>query len=270
MAISVDTTCETTPSVAFFVDSSRASYLTEPPYRFVFDTHRLSDGNHVFQTVASDPGGRTKGVWLRTTVDNSPPRVGVLSSSPVLLSPDGDGQSDLAPVLLLSSEKATAQVVVRPVSYGPAFSPPTASFWLRAGRRTWWWDGRSADGTSMPEGSYRVSFSPVDPAGNRGQTANVLVSINKTLSQVRASASIVRSGRPVTLSYLLRRRAAVSWWMIGPGRHVVARSPRQYVQFSGRHRVLCGRAPSAGIYRIVLRAKNWLGSATTVTKIRII
>jgi hypothetical protein len=90
-------------------------------------------------------------------VDTVPPRISVVSVRPRLISPDGDGHSDVVHVRYRIDERAHALLYVNGV--------------LRA--RTKFqrendsidWYGR-AGGEALPPGTYRLSLAAVDSAGN--------------------------------------------------------------------------------------------------------
>jgi flagellar hook capping protein FlgD len=93
-------------------------------------------------------------------VDMTPPRIRVHSVSPRVISPDGDGRSDILHVRYRISERAHALL------YVAGRQTARTKFQRRQDNVNWY--GR-LDGRRLPPGTYRLGLAAVDLAGNRSR-----------------------------------------------------------------------------------------------------
>ena len=101
--------------------------------------------------------GRTLVLPNPITVDTVSPRIRVVSVHPRVISPDGDGRSDVVRVRYRIDERAHALLYVNSVLRA------RTKFQRQSDTIDWY--GR-AGGHALPPGSYRLSVAAVDIAGN--------------------------------------------------------------------------------------------------------
>ena len=94
------------------------------------------------------------------TVDVTPPRIVALKVHPRVISPDGDGRSDILHVSYRISERAHALL------YLAGQRAARTKFQRRDDHVNWY--GR-LDGRRLPPGTYRVTLAAVDLAGNESK-----------------------------------------------------------------------------------------------------
>jgi FlgD Ig-like domain len=93
-------------------------------------------------------------------VDTTPPRIAVVSVHPRVISPDGDGRSDVLHVRYRIDERAHALLYVNGVLRARTKFERT--------RDTVDWYGK-VGGEALPPGTYRLALAAVDLAGNRSR-----------------------------------------------------------------------------------------------------
>ncbi len=187
----------------------------------------------------------------------------------VQFSPNGDGTHDALHIRRTLTERATIRVEVR------NRNDKLVRAFSRVGRRgtgTITWDGRDNGGRIVRDGTYRLSLTPRDKAGNRGVTrtvsAQVLTSL-KSLSLSRRSilaADRDRFAPSTRLAFTLTRTAHVSWVIRdASGRTVVTHIGDRKLS-AGRHawvwngRDQKGRFVSPGAYSAVITVRTAAGS----------
>jgi hypothetical protein len=143
-------------------------------------------------------------------LDVTPPRIRVVSVVPRVISPDGDGRSDVTRVTYRINERAHALLFVNG-------RREVRTKFQRPHDNVNWYGRR--DGIALPAGRYRLSLSAVDRAGNRSR-------------RVPAGPVLIRYVRIAPLEQRVepggRIRAAVSTdarrvrWLLRRGASVVA------------------------------------------------
>jgi hypothetical protein len=118
-------------------------------------------------------------------VDTDPPRIEILRVEPEVLSPDGDGRSDKLAIFYRTSEPARGNLLADEVSVRRARLRSGAE-----GRILW---GGTAFARPLPAGSYELSFTARDGAGNLGvSTGSTTFRIRYI--EIRGGNIIVRGG----------------------------------------------------------------------------
>ena len=141
-------------------------------------------------------------------LDVIPPRIRVQSVSPRVISPDGDGRSDVVHVRYRISEHAHALL------YVAGRQAARTKFQRRQDNVNWY--GR-LDGRRLPPGSYRLAIAAVDLAGNESKlvpagTVRIrYVALPARAYRVRAkrALAIPVSTDAAHVRYLLRRGGSV-------------------------------------------------------------
>lgn len=134
------------------------------------------------------------------------------AESPVF-TPNGDGISDTIAVSHRLSENAFVEMVVR--RNGNIVR--RTSNWSLKGTGKTTWNGRWNDGTLVGEGQYKISLTPTDRAGNRGEAADVNVTVLNSMKKPSVNPSLFHPGdgdglaQTVALKARLTRNATASW-----------------------------------------------------------
>jgi hypothetical protein len=159
------------------------------------------------------------------SVDVTPPRVAVRSVHPRVISPDGDGRSDVLHVSYRLSEKAHALLFVA------GRRAARTKFQRRQDHVNWY---GSLDGHRLPPGRYRLALAAVDSAGNESKRVGA-GTVRIRYVQLAARQYRARPGERVRVRistdaarvrYVLRRGAGVV--AAGTGRTLVSlRAPRK-------------------------------------------
>lgn len=141
----------------------------------------VPDGVYRLQLVLSDPAGnRTVRTWT-VRVDRTPP---TLRSTPsASFSPNGDGAFDTARLAWTSTEAIGGSLRVY---RGSTLVRSWSITGLASGAVTW--NGTSATGAAVADGTYTVRVSGRDAAGNPSAAAATIV-VDRTLSTLRWGTS---------------------------------------------------------------------------------
>jgi flagellar hook assembly protein FlgD len=180
-----------------------------------------------------------------------------------VLSPNADG---------VDETQTLRYKVVRPSQVAATLIAPDGSArTLDAGARQpktyrFDWDGKNADGTPAPEGTYRFSVSATDDLG-RASSADRTFSLNTTLGFLTSPASAVvrRATSTLTASFTLAHPAQVTV-TLERGSGAIVRTllraslaaGRASVRWNGRD--ANGVRASAGRYRLRVSATNTFGT----------
>ena len=83
----------------------------------------------------------------------------------------------------------TAEPVGITVYNSSGASVQTASLTSSAGANTWTWDGKASNGTTMPDGAYKVSITAI---GVNGASAQVPFTVTGTATSVQNNSGTVQ------------------------------------------------------------------------------
>ena len=121
--------------------------------------------------------------------DTIPPQITASTISSRLVSPNGDGRLDTVTVRLTVTGLVEYGWLVEPFFDGIA--GPAVSSGSAPGRSAaYTWDGKGADGSSLPDGPYRITIWTADASNNRAQIQDI-VTLDATPAIVGSSASPV-------------------------------------------------------------------------------
>jgi hypothetical protein len=161
-------------------------------------------------------------------VDTTPPRIAVVSVRPRIISPDGDGHSDVLRVAYRIDEHAHAVLYVNGIQRARTLFQRT--------RDSIDWYGK-VDGRVLPPGIYRLALRAVDLAGNRSQFVLAGTVTIRFVELPHLPAVVVRSRVVVPVStdaprvrYTLRHGSSVVASGTSP-RRLVLRAPRKPGRF---------------------------------------
>ena len=131
-----------------------------------------ASGRHTIAYRATDRAGNVEPVrTLALVIDRTAPGLGTVAGD--TFSPNGDTANEDAVLRHELSEPGRIGAVVR-----SAAGTTVRTFSVRAdGPGTFGWDGRSEAGGVVPDGSYTVTLTPRDRAGNAGSPATVTVNV---------------------------------------------------------------------------------------------
>ncbi len=137
---------------------------------------RLADGRYLVSLVGAagsatyvNPVSAFRSTALSTygvTIDTMAPAVRSASIGGSWLSPNGDGRLDTIRVAIASSGATGWAFAVGPVS-GSTVGAPIASRSGTGASIAVAWDGRTTSGAVAPDGTYRLTLTVSDAAGNR-------------------------------------------------------------------------------------------------------
>jgi flagellar hook assembly protein FlgD len=225
-------------------------------------------------------GGGSSDEDTRPPVLKVPGSSGGIASvaSAVRFSPNGDGAGDRLRVRRSLNEKATIRVVVRDRKdeVVRVFSRPA-----RRGTGTVTWDGRDSTGRIVRDGTYSMSLTPTDKAGNKGATrtigAAVLTTVKSTRQRRKAlyAADRDRYARSSRVAFTLVRRARVSWVIRDSEGRIVETHLERKALGKGRHawswdgRGRKGRYVKSGTYRMVITARTSAGTVRITRPIHV-
>ncbi len=177
-------------------------------------------------------------------VDTTPPGVEVVSVTPRVFSPDGDGRSDRTAVRYRVDEPASARLRVNGIQrIVGASTEPTGS--LK-------WDGKIGE-VGLPAGRYALTLVAVDVAGNRSKVAKA-GPVRLRYVELVPRTLRVKPGGPLRVRVLTDARRFS--WKLAKRRGV------------GRPPVLRLRAPAApGRYRLVVAVRERRAGSTVIVTV---
>lgn len=203
---------------------------------------------------------------------------GVASSAALRFSPNGDGSGDTVRLRTTLSERATVRVEVRNSKdhLVRAYARTVAK---GAGSITW--NGHNDAGKVVADGSYRVTLTPRDTAGNTGSSRSVstlVLTTVKSLSQSRRtifSADKDKLAQSTRVGFTLLRKARVTWVIRDSAGRSVATHVGGAFLSKGKHawtwagRDQKGRYVKAGMYHAIITARTPAGTVRITRTIRV-
>ena len=103
-----------------------------------------------------------------------------------LFSPDGDDRLDVVKISQSSSEEDLWEAEIR----NAAGQKVRGLFWQGRTAEEYVWDGRSDEGTQVPDGAYTYQVRATDKAGNLGQSAPITVTLDTRPTPVRVTTDL--------------------------------------------------------------------------------
>jgi len=164
------------------------------------------DGLYRITLWTADESGNRAERQLTVTVDTLAPTVGS-TTSPSVISPNGDRRFDLTTLRWSTSERVTGtgRIIDRTGATVRAWTLVAGT----SGATTW--DGHDAHGRIVNDGRYVYRVATVDEAGDP-TTRDVPLNVDRTIASIAWSVSSFdpRAGRSSKLSFRLIRSAKVS------------------------------------------------------------
>jgi flagellar hook assembly protein FlgD len=177
----------------------------------------VSDGDYEWRLTATDALGNGPASFTGTiTVDRVAPTL-TLAGDPLAvpqLSPNGDKVRDTVTFGVTSSEGGRARAVVRNASDAVVATLETVFFGTGGSII---WDGRADGGTVVPDGTYSVSLTAADVAGNTSTPQTRSVQVYHALGFMTATPAIFfpqdgdTLARTTTVGFTLADPATVTW-----------------------------------------------------------
>ncbi len=236
-----------------------------------------------FRAGAGDVGGRgsptppapdTRAPVLKVQGSGT----GVASGTALRFSPNGDHSGDSIRLRTTLTERATVRVEVRNSrdTLVRAYSRAIAK-----GSGSVSWNGHNDAGRVVADGSYRVTLTPRDTAGNKGRSRSVNTLVLTTVKSLRQSRRTIFSAdsdklaQSTRVGFTLLRKARVTWVIRDSAGRAVATRVEGMLLSKGKHawswagREQKGRYVQAGTYHAVIRAKTAAGTVRITRTIRV-
>jgi len=140
---------------------------------------RVRDGTYTVYYRAGDGLGNRGYVRRTITVDTVRPSAAV-TATPGVFTPNGDGDTDTVRLDWSASEAVHAVVSIL------SGSTVVRSFAADGAAGSFTWDGRSASGSGVADGTYTAVLHATDPAGNSA-SASTSVAVNRSAGFLDAS-----------------------------------------------------------------------------------
>ncbi len=178
----------------------------------------LPDGTYAASFTVTDPWGNAPATTtVPLVIDTVKPTLtsaGAQSAAAPVFTPNGDGISDAIARGVSASEAGTLEASVRNASGGVVDTFATT---MAAGSGSVTWDGRTSAGAFVPGGTYKLSLTPVDLAGNHGTAVDAVVVAYPALGFAKSSVAMIyardrdRLAKSTTFTFRLLEPATVTW-----------------------------------------------------------
>jgi len=235
------------------------------------------DGTHTVIFRARDQAGNNAAKSAELTIDTVAPTVvtpePVDGAAPRVVTPNADRVTESVALPYTTSEAATVKAIVTAVdgtTVVRTLSAPAA-----AGDGTLAWDGRDKAGKAVPDGTYTVTLSGRDLAGNVGPaSAPIAVDVYGALSALTRTPTQFFPQDADTLA----TRSTARWTMLAPGTVTVTvrNAAGDVIRTAYADRAVAagqaswfwngklddGTFAPRGTYRITVRATNGTQAAT--------
>ncbi len=219
---------------AIVAQSSGAGSLLSASWDGLIGGVRAPDGAYRYTITASDQWGNAPATRTGiVTIDSTGPTLSPATATalaPTMFSPNGDSIADTTALTLVTSEAGFLDLNV-----ASTFGLPvrTSTLPMKAGRASVTWDGRSDAGSVVPDGTYVLTVTPRDAAGNVGAPVSRQVSVYMSVTALRGSLGAFFPQDPnatapaaTTLGFTLAAPATVTWTVSDTAGRTVA---TQYV-----------------------------------------
>ncbi|HEU0243588.1 MAG TPA: FlgD immunoglobulin-like domain containing protein, partial [Candidatus Limnocylindrales bacterium] len=235
------------------------------------------EGAHTVTFGATDAAGNTSSRTESFTIDTVAPTVvtpdPVEGAAPPTVTPNGDKVTETVALPYTASEAATITAVVTAADGTTVVRTFTGK--AAAGDGALAWDGRDKAGKPVPDGTYTVTLTGRDPAGNVGPTsAPLTVDVYGALSALARTQTQFYPQDGDTLA----PRTKATWTMVAPATVTVTvrNAAGDVVRTAYADRALAAGAASwtwngklddgtfapRGTYRITVRATNGTQGST--------
>jgi len=161
-----------------------SNVITELP----LDVTGLPSGDYAARVTFCDEAGNKTSVVRNVTLNREPPYLRLVGLDRSVFSPNGDGRSDTVTATFNLAQALAATGVVRANRpEGPVVRTLFTGLTLPAGNDVLTWDGRGTAGAVLPDGSYWLELSGLDPCGRTGRVG-VKVELDVTPPDVLITA----------------------------------------------------------------------------------
>jgi flagellar hook assembly protein FlgD len=225
----------------------------------------VPDGMYRLTLSATDHAGNHAPRSWTVRVDHTPATLHT-TTAPTEFSPNGDGTSDTTSLAWTASERITGVArIVRGVTVIRSWAISAA------GGGSISWNGRTASGAAVPDGTYAFRVVGRDAAGNLATTSASIV-VDRTLSTVRwdRAAFFPQDGDALSsagrVSFTLTRAASVSVGIYS-GSTLIRTVWTGRTLAAGLHswawdgRDATGAFVARGTYQIRVTARSWVGTS---------
>ena len=225
----------------------------------------VGDGTYRLTLSAFDHAGNHSARSWTVRVDDTPATIGS-SAAPAAFSPNADGAYETTRLAWTSSERITG---FAKVLHGTTVVRSWAISGALGGAITW--NGKTAAGTAVPDGTYTFRVTGRDAAGNFAFRPTLVV-VDRTLSAVRWSraAFYPQDDDAITpraaLSFSLKRTAVVTVGIYS-GSTLVRTVWTNRTFAAGVHgwtwdgRDAQGAFVAPGVYVVRVTARSWVGTS---------
>ncbi|POQ98287.1 hypothetical protein AU468_13810 [Alkalispirochaeta sphaeroplastigenens] len=162
----------------------------DPPARWTFDGlddrgRALEEGTYQARlTLLYRNGSEPRATSPSFVLDITPPRLSVVAED-TIFSPNGDGRKDTIAFIQDTEEALWWEGRIE-----NAFGEVTRTFrWEGRPAERLLWDGRSGQGTPLPDGEYRYVLTGQDRAGNRASSRPITFTLDTRETPVFVSSS---------------------------------------------------------------------------------
>ncbi len=169
------------------------------------------EGAHVVTFATRDNAGNRSSTKVEFVIDTVAPSIEFPDSDGPArtVTPNGDGTTETVSIPFSVSERATVTGVVT-TAEGSVVRTLTTT--VDGGDRSLTWDGRTTAGKPAPDGTYALTLTGRDPAGNTGEPAATAVDVYGALSKL---------ARTPTLFYpqdgdALAAKTKATWTLLSP------------------------------------------------------
>jgi hypothetical protein len=192
----------------------------------------------------------------------------VLPPSEPVVSPNGDGVAETTTLAYRLARTSKVSAVVT----GEGTRQVLDSGTVQPGLHTFTFTGKTADGTALPEGSYKLSVNATDDRGVHSLAERVFT-VNNTLSSLTASPSLLRlrkgARNALAIGFTLSRAATVTATIETKTGIVIRKLDQRSLPAGTQRLVWDGRTSGGGLafngaYAVRIAADNAVGAVELV------